>query len=91
MPSVFSWIKREIIYIKDSFKEIVKGFIIFALASSGLVIAILLRYFGYNGTVITFFGLVVELISLFLCYLLLKGFLRTKEDQEKLEAKGKTP
>lgn len=89
MPSVFSWIKKELGYIKDSFEEIVKGFIIFALASSGLVIAILLRYFGYNGTVITFFGLVVEFISLFLCYLLLKGYLRSKEDQEKSEIKEK--
>ncbi len=91
MPSVFSWIKRELVYIKDSFKEIVKSFIIFALASSGLVIAILLRYLGYNGTVITFFGLVSEFISLFLCYLLLKGYLRSKEDQEKSEAREKTP
>ncbi|MHA2182602.1 MAG: hypothetical protein ACXAAH_14370 [Promethearchaeota archaeon] len=87
MPSVFSWIKKEIIYIKDSFKEIVKGFLVFALATSGLVVAILLRYFGYNGTVITFFGLAIEFISLFLCYLLLKGYLRTKEDQEKPKAK----
>ncbi|MHA2036445.1 MAG: hypothetical protein ACW98X_08425 [Promethearchaeota archaeon] len=85
MPSVFSWIKKELVYIKDSFKEIVKGFIIFALASSGLVIAILLRYLGYNGTVITFFGLVIEFISLFLCYLLLKGYLKSKEDQGKSE------
>ncbi|MHA2282927.1 MAG: hypothetical protein ACXAC5_18955 [Promethearchaeota archaeon] len=90
MASVFSWIKRELVYIKDSFKEIVKGFIIFALASSGLVIAILLRYFGYNGTVITFFGLVIEFISLFLCYLLLKGYLRSKDDQEKSEGKEKS-
>ncbi|MBY8983797.1 MAG: hypothetical protein KGD65_01895 [Candidatus Lokiarchaeota archaeon] len=90
MSSVFSWIKKELGYIKDSFEEIVKGFIIFALASSGLVIAILLRYFGYNGTVITFFGLVVEFVSLFLCYLLLKGYLRSKEDQEKSEEKEKT-
>jgi hypothetical protein len=91
MPSVFSWIKKEIVYIKDSFKEIVKGFLVFALASSGLVIAILLRYFGYNGTVITFFGLVIEFISLFLCYLLLKGYLRTKDNQERLKEKEKTP
>jgi phage-related holin len=83
MPSVFSWIKRELVYLKDSFREIVKGFIIFALASLGLVIAILLRYLGYNGTVITFFGIISEFISLFLCYLLLKGYIRSKGDQEK--------
>jgi len=82
MTLIFSWIKKELVYIKDSFKELVKGFIIFALASSGLVFAILLRYLGYNGTVITFFSLAIELISLFLCYLLLKGYLKSKEDKE---------
>lgn len=87
MSTIFSWIKREILYIKDSLKEIIKGFLIFALASSGLVIAILLRYLGYNGTVIVFFGLVSEFFSLFLCYLLLKGYLRSKEDKEKSDIK----
>ncbi len=91
MPSIFSWFKKELVYIKDSFKEIIKGFIIFALASSGLVFAILLRYFGYNGTTITFFSLVVEVISLFLCYLLLKGYLKSKEDQEKSKEKENLP
>ncbi|MFX1455743.1 MAG: hypothetical protein ACFFDB_10250 [Promethearchaeota archaeon] len=89
MSTIFSWIKREILYIKDSFKEILKGFIIFALASSGLVIAILFRYMGYNGTIIVFFGLVSEFFALFLCYLLLKGYLRSKEEQEKSELKQK--
>ncbi len=91
MPSIFSWIKKELIYIKDSFKEIVKGFIIFVLASSGLVCAIILRYLGYNGTEITFFSLAVELISLFLCYLLLKGFLKSEEDQDKSKGKESKP
>jgi len=91
MPSIFSWIKKELIYIKDSFKEIVKGFIIFALVSSGLVCAIILRYLGYNGTEITFFSLAVELISLFLCYLLLKGFLKSEEDQDKSKGKESKP
>jgi ABC-type spermidine/putrescine transport system permease subunit II len=91
MPSIFSWIKKELVYIKDSFKEIVKGFIIFALASSGLVFAILLRYLGYNGTTITFFSLVIGFISLFLCYLLLKGYLKSKEDQEKSKTKENLP
>ena len=91
MPSIFSWIKKELVYIKDSFKEIVKGFIIFAFASSGLVCAIILRYLGYNGTEITFFSLVIEFISLFFCYLLLKGYLKPKEEQDKSLAKEKIP
>ncbi|MHA1990681.1 MAG: hypothetical protein ACW98A_06920 [Candidatus Hodarchaeales archaeon] len=91
MPSIFSWIKKELIYIKDSFKEIVKGFIIFALATSGLVGAILLRYLGYNGTEITFFSLIIEFISLFLCYLLLKGYLKSKVDQDTSQGKESLP
>lgn len=91
MPSIFSWIKKELVYIKDSFKEIVKGFVIFALASSGLVVAIILRYLGYNGTEITFFSLVIEFISLFLCYLLLKGYLKSNEDQDKSQGKESLP
>ncbi|GAG53976.1 unnamed protein product [marine sediment metagenome] len=63
----------------------------FALVSSGLVCAIILRYLGYNGTEITFFSLAVELISLFLCYLLLKGFLKSEEDQDKSKGKESKP
>jgi len=89
MPSIFSWIKKELSYIKKSFMDIIRGLILFILASSGLSIAILLRYFGYNGTVITFFGLIVEFIALLLCYLLLKGYLKSKEEQDSSKPKEK--
>ncbi|MFX0028344.1 MAG: hypothetical protein ACFE8B_03995 [Candidatus Hermodarchaeota archaeon] len=89
MSSLFSWIKKELVYIKKSFMDIIRGIIVFTLASSGLAIAILLRYLGYNGTIITFFGLIIEFISLFLCYLLLKGYLKSKEERRKTEPKEK--
>lgn len=89
MPSIFSWVKKELSYIKKSFMDIIRGLILFILASSGLSIAILLRYFGYNGTVITFFGLIVEFIALLLCYLLLKGYLKSKEEQDSSKPKEK--
>jgi len=79
MPSIFSWIRKEIIYVKNSFMDIIRGLILFILASSGLGIAILLRYLDYNGMMITFLGLVVEFFALLLCYLLLRGFLKSKE------------
>ncbi|MFX1377000.1 MAG: hypothetical protein ACFFA0_14435 [Promethearchaeota archaeon] len=63
--------------------DIIRGFIVFILASSGLAIAIFLRYLGYNGTVITLFGLLVEFISLILCYFLLKKYIKSKEELEK--------
>ncbi|MFX0072148.1 MAG: hypothetical protein ACFFAO_13760 [Candidatus Hermodarchaeota archaeon] len=89
MSSLFSWVKKELVYIKKSFMDIIRGIIVFSLASSGLAIAILLRYLGYNGTIITFFGLTVEAISLFLCYLLLKGYLKTKDELKAPEPKEK--
>lgn len=87
MSSLISWIKKELVYIKDSFRDIVKSFIFFLLASSGLIIAILLRYLEFNGTVIIFYGLVVEFISLFICYFLFKGYLKTKEELESIKPK----
>lgn len=89
MPSIFSWIKKELVYIKKSFMDIIRGLILFILASSGLGIAIFLRYFGYNGTVITFFGLIVEFIALILCYLLLRGYIKSKEELDFSKPKEK--
>jgi hypothetical protein len=88
MSSLISWIKKEIIYIKDSFIDIIRGFILFILATSGLAAAIFLRYLGYDGTAITFVGLIVEFISLFLAYFLFKGFLKSKEELEKSKPKA---
>jgi len=80
MSSVISWVKKEIVYIKNSFIEIVKGVIFFILASSGFGASLLLRYLRYNGTVITSLGLIVECISLFLCYFLLRKYLKSKDE-----------
>ena len=89
MVSIFSWIKKEIIYIKDSFIEILKGIILVALISSGLVFALLLRYLGYNGTIITFFGLISEFIALILCYFLFRRYLKSEEKTEPSQLKRK--
>ena len=89
MASVFSWIKKEIAYIKNSFSQIVLGLILVILASSGLGCAIILRYLRYNGTIITFFSIIVEFISLILCYFLLRGYLKSEEISEVSKSKGK--
>jgi hypothetical protein len=89
MSPLISWIKKELTYIKDSFIDIIKGFIFFILATSGLAVAIFLRYSGYDGTAITFVGLLVEFISLFLCYFLFKKYLKSKEELEKSNSKDK--
>ncbi|MFX1420135.1 MAG: hypothetical protein ACFE9N_14555 [Promethearchaeota archaeon] len=89
MASVFSWIKKEIVYIKNSFFQIILGLILVILASSGLGCAIILRYLRYNGTIITFFSIIVEFISLILCYFLLRHYLKSEESTEVSKTKGK--
>lgn len=89
MVLVFSWIKKELMYLKDSFFEIVKGIILVILASSGLGCALFLRYLGFNGTIITLFGIITEIISLLLCYFLFQGYLKTEEKSEPSKPIGK--
>lgn len=89
MASVFSWIKKEIGYILSSLSQIIKALFLVIFASSGLVCAIFLRYLGYNGTVISFASIIVELIALLLCYFLLRGYLKTEEKSEVSTSKGK--
>jgi hypothetical protein len=89
MASLFTWIKKELVFIKDSFLEIIKGFILFLLAFSGLGLAIVLRYLGYNGTIISSIGVATELIALILCYFMFKGLVKPKEEPEPPKAKGK--
>jgi hypothetical protein len=89
MASIFTWIKKELGFLKDSFSEIIKAFILFVLASSGLGFAIILRYIGYNGTIIASLGVATELVALILCYLMLKGYVKPKEEPEPSKPKGK--
>ena len=89
MVLIFSWIKKELIYIKDSFSEIIKAIILVALSSSGVAFALLLRYLGYNGTIITFVGIITEFISLIICYFLFRNYLKSEEDSEPPRPKGK--
>ncbi|MFX0105747.1 MAG: hypothetical protein ACFE75_09670 [Candidatus Hodarchaeota archaeon] len=89
MVSIFSWIKKELTYLKDSFFEIIKGMFFVILASSGLACAILLRYLGFDGTIISFFGILTEFISLILCYFLFRGYLKPEEKTEPSKLKEK--
>ena len=83
-----SFVKKEIRYIKDSFTQILKALIVFILFSSGLFVSLLLRSIGTNGTIISFVSIISEIITLILCYLLLKKYIVvTKEKEVK---KGKT-
>jgi len=82
MGSIFSWIKKEIGYIIGSFFQIVRALFLVILASSGLACAIFLRYLGFNGTIISFVSVLVEIISLLLCYFILRGYLKTEGKAE---------
>jgi len=84
-----SGVKTGLGYIKDSFSQILKGFILFILATSGLGFAVLLRNFGYNGSTIAFAGIVLEAIALILSYILLRKYVTIKEEDKGKEQKGK--
>jgi hypothetical protein len=86
-----SGLKTGLGYIKDSLSQIIKGFILFILATSGLAFAILLRDLGFNGNTIVSAGLIMEAIGLVLSYLLLRKYVSLKEDDDdkKKEKKGK--
>lgn len=83
-----SYVKKEIRYIRDSFSQILKAFIIFILFSLGLFVALLLRNIGINGTMISFVSIICEIISIILCYFLLKKYIVVTEEKE--VKKGKT-
>ena len=79
MERTTSWIKKQIQYLISSIRQIIQGLIFFSLTFSGLGCALLLRYRGYNGAVISIIGVLVELIGIILCYFLFKGYLKTEE------------
>lgn len=84
-----SWIKKELVYLKDSFAQMIYGFVIFLLVSSGLGFAILLNLFNLNGTVIAFISIIIQIIALFLSYFLVRKYFKEKQT-EQVERKAKT-
>ncbi|MFX1448704.1 MAG: hypothetical protein ACFFCG_11295 [Promethearchaeota archaeon] len=86
-----SGLKTGLGYVKDSFSQIIKGFILFILVTSGLGFAILLRFLGFNGSTIVSVGISLEAICLILSYLLLRKYVKLKEEEssKKQERKGK--
>ena len=85
-----SWIKRELSYIKDSFSQIIKALILFLLASLGLLSALYLRFLGFNGTIISFVGIIVEIVALVLLFFLFRKHLLIKEEAKEESLKKKS-
>lgn len=75
-----SWIKKELLYLKESFSQIIQGFILFVFACSGLGVAILLRYLEFGGTIIAFIGIVIEAIAMILSYLIFRKFFKPRKE-----------
>jgi len=84
-----SWIKKELNYLKDSLSQIINGFLLFILVSSGLGCAILLNYFEFNGTIIAFLSVIIQVIALILSYFLVRKYF-TKKDEKRLENNKKS-
>jgi len=84
------------IWLKDQFKqliastsEIIMASLVFILAVSGVAVATILRFLEFDGLIILFFSIIIELICITLLYFLLKGFL-ISEEQKKPINKGKS-
>jgi len=82
MSFIFSWIKKQLEYLKDSFPDIIRGFIFFFLAISGVLCAFILRYAGFNGIIIATASVSVEFIGMMICYFFFKNFIKTGKDTE---------
>jgi multisubunit Na+/H+ antiporter MnhB subunit len=76
-----SRLKKELGYIKDSFFQILIGIFLVVLTISGLIFAIFLRFAGFNGTIIAFSGITIEVISIIICYFLLRRYVIPKEEE----------
>ena len=82
MSGIISWFKNKLEYLKDSLPEIIKGFLLFILVLSGLGCAIYLRYLGYDGYMITFISIIVQVLAMIFSYFLFKKYLISDENME---------
>jgi hypothetical protein len=89
VSNIFSKISVFLTDLKNSWAEILFGFILFLLAISGLAIALLLRSFGFDGGTIVFLSLITEILSLFVCYFLFNKKYLTEEPQSNKREKFK--
>ncbi|MBY8979908.1 MAG: hypothetical protein KGD72_05930 [Candidatus Lokiarchaeota archaeon] len=86
-----SWLKKELGYIKSSFSQILLGMLLVGLTISGLGFAIFLRFVGFNGTIIAFAGITIEVIGIIISYFLLRRYVIPKEEgRNKSIQKAKT-
>jgi Kef-type K+ transport system membrane component KefB len=85
------WLKKELGYLKNSFSQILIGILLVGLTISGLGLAIFLRFAGFNGTIISFAGITIEVISIIIIYLVLRRYIIPKEEgSDKSIQKAKT-
>ena len=84
-----SIIKKELNQLRISFPQIVKAFILFLFSSSGLGVALFLRFLGHNGTIIAFIAILVESLAMMLSYFMFRKYFREKEET-KLEKSRKS-
>ena len=77
----------EIIY--NNLIQIFNGSILFLLSFSGLICAFILRNFDYNGAIIASFGILIESVAIFICYLFFKRYFKKEEAKAPSESKGK--
>ena len=73
--------------IISKFKDLINGFLLFILIISGLAIALMLRFYNFNGNMIVLISVLVELVGIIMCYLILKNLLEEKKTTEVISKK----
>jgi len=89
MSTVLNWFKKQIEYLKDSLPELFMAVIFFFLTFSGVLSAILLRYLGNNGIAISFYSIIIQGVSLVICYFLFRKYLISDEESDTFQKRTK--
>jgi hypothetical protein len=87
--SLIEWIKDQLNHLKESIPEILASLFIFGFTISGIGVGILLRYFEFDGLIITFYSIIAEVIGIIVLYFILKGYLKSHEKPTEITRKKK--
>lgn len=82
------WLKNQFKHLIISKSEIIMAMLVFSLVISGVAVAAILRFLEFDGLIILFCSIIIELICISLLYFFLKGFLISEEQKNPIK-KGK--
>ncbi|MFO7795980.1 MAG: hypothetical protein ACQERB_12165 [Promethearchaeati archaeon] len=86
MSNISSKVRDFLKNLLNSLPEIIFGFILFLLAISGVIIALILRSLGFNGANIVFLSLITEIFCLIAGYFIFnRRYIKEEPEKEKIK------